>query len=387
MTEGFNTRAVHAGQTPDPTTGSVIPPLYQTTTFAQDGIGKLRNGYEYGRGTNPTRDGLQAQLAALEGGEFAFSFASGLAAEDALIRALLLPGDHIIMGNDVYGGTYRLINRVLSVWGISNAAVDMNDAGVLAAAVAKGGPEGKTKMVWVETPSNPMMKITDIAALAEVAHAAGALLVVDNTFASPYLQNPLALGADVVVHSTTKYIGGHSDASGGAIILSDAEAAEKIGFVQFAVGAVSAPMEAWLTTRGLKTLGVRMDRHCSNAQQIAEWLLTRPEVEKVLYPGLPDHPGHELAAKQMRGFGGMISVQFKGGEAAARKVAESTHLFTLAESLGGIESLMNYPSEMTHASVKGTELAVPENLIRLSVGIEDIADLIADLDQALNTLG
>ncbi|WP_280138648.1 cystathionine gamma-synthase [Arthrobacter alpinus] len=387
MTEGFNTRAVHAGQTPDPTTGSVIPPLYQTTTFAQDGIGKLRNGYEYGRGTNPTRDGLQAQLAALEGGEFAFSFASGLAAEDALIRALLLPGDHIIMGNDVYGGTYRLINRVLSVWGISNAAVDMNDADALAAAVAAGGPEGKTKMVWVETPSNPMMKITDIAALAEVAHAAGALLVVDNTFASPYLQNPLALGADVVVHSTTKYIGGHSDASGGAIILSDAEAAEKIGFVQFAVGAVSAPMEAWLTTRGLKTLGVRMDRHCSNAQQIAEWLLTRPEVEKVLYPGLPDHPGHELAAKQMRGFGGMISVQFKGGEAAARKVAESTHLFTLAESLGGIESLMNYPSEMTHASVKGTELAVPENLIRLSVGIEDIADLIADLDQALNTLG
>lgn len=386
MTEGFNTRAVHAGQTPDPTTGSVIPPLYQTTTFAQDGIGKLRNGYEYGRGTNPTRDALQAQLAALEGGDFAFSFASGLAAEDALIRALLVPGDHIIMGNDVYGGTYRLINRVLSVWGISNTAVDMSDADALPAAVAAGGPGGATKMVWVETPSNPMMKITDIAALAEVAHAAGALLVVDNTFASPYLQNPLALGADIVVHSTTKYIGGHSDASGGAIILSDAEAAEKIGFVQFAVGAVSAPMEAWLTTRGLKTLGVRMDRHCSNAQTIAEWLLTRPEVEKVLYPGLPSHPGHELAAKQMRGFGGMISVQFKGGEASARKVAESTHLFTLAESLGGIESLMNYPSEMTHASVKGTELAVPENLIRLSVGIEDVADLLADLEQALNTL-
>ncbi len=385
-TAGFNTRAVHAGQTPDPNTGSVIPPLYQTTTFAQDGIGKLRNGYEYGRGTNPTRDALQSQLAALEGGDFAFSFASGLAAEDALIRALLVPGDHIIMGDDVYGGTYRLINRVLSVWGISNAAVDMNDGDALASAVAAGGPEGKTKMVWVETPSNPMMKITDIAALAQVAHDAGALLVVDNTFASPYLQNPLALGADVVVHSTTKYIGGHSDASGGAIILSDAEAAEKIGFVQFAVGAVSAPMEAWLTTRGLKTLGVRMDRHSSNAQEIAEWLLTRPEVETVLYPGLPDHPGHELAARQMRGFGGMISVQFKGGEAAARKVAESTHVFTLAESLGGIESLMNYPSEMTHASVKGTELAVPENLIRLSVGIEDVADLIADLEQAISSL-
>lgn len=386
MTEGFNTRAVHAGQTPDPTTGSVIPPLYQTTTFAQDGIGKLRNGYEYGRGTNPTRDALQAQLAALEGGEFAFSFASGLAAEDALIRALLVPGDHIVMGNDVYGGTYRLITRVLSVWGITAAAVDLNDADALAAAVAAGGAGGATKMVWVETPSNPMMKITDIAAVAAVTHDAGALLIVDNTFASPYLQNPLALGADVVVHSTTKYIGGHSDASGGAIILSDAEAAEKIGFVQFAVGAVSAPMEAWLTTRGLKTLGVRMDRHSSNAQTIAEWLVTRPEVERVLYPGLPSHPDHELAARQMRGFGGMISVQFKGGEAAARKVAESTHLFTLAESLGGIESLMNYPSEMTHASVKGTELAVPENLIRLSVGIEDVADLIADLEQAFAAL-
>ncbi|WP_343318488.1 cystathionine gamma-synthase [Arthrobacter sp. TMP15] len=383
---GFNTRAVHAGQTPDPTTGAVIPPLYQTTTFAQDGIGKLRNGYEYGRGTNPTRDALQAQLAALEGGEFAFSFASGLAAEDALIRALLLPGDHIVMGNDVYGGTYRLISRVLSVWGISNSVVDMNDGAALAAAVGAGGPEGATKMIWVETPSNPMMKITDISALAEAAHGVGALLVVDNTFASPYLQNPLSLGADIVVHSTTKYIGGHSDACGGAVILSDAEAAEKIGFVQFAVGAVSAPMEAWLTTRGLKTLGVRMDRHCSNAQAVAEWLSTRPEVERVLYPGLPGHPGHELAARQMRGFGGMISVQFKGGEKAARQVAESTHVFTLAESLGGIESLMNYPSEMTHASVKGTELAVPENLIRLSVGIEDVADLIADLDQALNTL-
>ena len=383
MSEGFNTRAVHAGQTPDPTTGAVIPALYQTTTFAQDGIGQLRNGYEYGRGTNPTRDALQAQLAGVEGGRFAFSFASGLAAEDALIRALLVPGDHIVMGNDVYGGTYRLLNRILSVWGISNAAVDMFDVEALTAAVSAGGPGGKTKMLWVETPSNPMMKITDIAALAEVAHAAGALLVVDNTFASPYLQNPLALGADVVVHSTTKYIGGHSDASGGAIILNDAEAAEKIGFIQFAVGAVSAPMEAWLTTRGLKTLGVRMDRHCSNAQTIAEWLLERPEVERVLYPGLPSHPGHELAARQMRGFGGMISVQFKGGEAAARKVAESTALFTLAESLGGIESLMNYPSEMTHASVKGTELAVPVNLIRLSVGIED---LLADLEQAFAAL-
>ncbi len=386
MSQGFNTRAVHAGQEPDATTGAVVVPLYQTSTFAQDGIGVLRNGYEYGRGTNPTRDSLQAQLAALEGAGHAFSFASGLAAEDALIRAALAPGDHIVLGNDVYGGTYRLINKVLSVWGISNSAVDMSDHDAVRGAVAAGGPNGKTRMIWVETPSNPMMKITDIAALARIARDAGAVLVVDNTFASPYLQNPLALGADVVVHSTTKYIGGHSDASGGAVVLNDAAMAEKIGFVQFAVGAVSAPMEAWLTTRGLKTLGVRMDRHCENAQRIAEWLLTRPEVERVLYPGLPDHPGHELAARQMRKFGGMISVQFAGGEAAARTVAEATRVFTLAESLGGVESLMNYPSQMTHASVKGTDLAVPENLIRLSVGIEDVEDLLADLAQALDRI-
>jgi cystathionine gamma-synthase len=387
MNQGFNTRAIHAGQEPDPTTGAVVPPLYQTSTFAQDGIGKLRNGYEYGRGTNPTRDSLQTQLAALEGGTHAFSFSSGLAGEDALIRALLAPGDNIVMGNDVYGGTYRLINRVLAPWQISSAAVDMADADAVAAAIAAGN----TKMVWVETPSNPMMKITDITAIAELTHAAGAVLVVDNTFASPYLQTPLTLGADIVVHSTTKYIGGHSDASGGAVVLNDDAMAEKIGFIQFAVGAVSAPMEAWLTTRGLKTLGVRMDRHSENAQQIAEWLLTRPEVERVLYPGLPEHPGHELAARQMTKFGGMISVQFKSvggrsGEEVARAVAESTSVFTLAESLGGIESLMNYPSEMTHASVKGTELAVPENLVRLSVGIEDVADLVADLKQALDRL-
>ncbi|WP_019484318.1 cystathionine gamma-synthase [Arthrobacter sp. TB 23] len=379
--QGFNTRAIHAGQTPDPTTGAVIPPLYQTTTFAQDGIGQLRNGYEYGRGTNPTRDSLQTQLAALEGATHGFSFSSGLAAEDSLIRALLAPGDRIVMGNDVYGGTYRLIDRVLAPWGISNAAVDMSDLDAVRAAVGDN-----TRMVWVETPSNPMMKVTDIAAVAKIAHDAGAILVVDNTFATPYLQQPLSFGADVVVHSTTKYIGGHSDASGGAVITSHEEIAEKVGFIQFAVGAVSAPMEAWLTTRGLKTLGVRMDRHSSNARAIAEWLQGRPEVEQVFYPGLPEHPGHDLAAAQMKDFGGMISVSFKGGEAAARKVAESTHVFTLAESLGGIESLMNYPSAMTHASVAGTELAVPENLIRLSVGIEDVADLIADLEQAFTTL-
>ncbi|MHA7294832.1 cystathionine gamma-synthase [Arthrobacter sp. HLT1-21] len=379
--QGFNTRAIHAGQTPDPTTGAVIPPLYQTTTFAQDGIGQLRNGYEYGRGTNPTRDSLQTQLAALEGATHGFSFSSGLAAEDSLIRALLAPGDRIVMGNDVYGGTYRLIDRVLSPWGISNAAVDMSDLDAVRVAVGDN-----TRMVWVETPSNPMMKISDISAIAAIAHDAGAILVVDNTFATPYLQQPLSLGADVVVHSTTKYIGGHSDASGGAVITSNEEIAGKVGFIQFAVGAVSAPMEAWLTTRGLKTLGVRMDRHSQNARAIADWLQGRPEVEQVFYPGLPEHPGHDLAAAQMRDFGGMISVSFKAGEAAARKVAESTHVFTLAESLGGIESLMNYPSAMTHASVAGTELAVPENLIRLSVGIEDVADLIADLDQAFAVL-
>jgi cystathionine gamma-synthase len=380
--QGFNTRAVHAGQTPDPTTGAVIPPLYQTTTFAQDGIGKLRNGYEYGRGTNPTRDALQTQIAALEGGKRAFSFSSGLAAEDALIRAALRPGDHIVLGNDAYGGTYRLIDRVLSQWGITNTAVDMADPAAVQAAIAANN----TKMVWVETPSNPMMKITDIAATAQLAHDAGALLVVDNTFASPYLQQPLTFGADVVVHSTTKYIGGHSDASGGAVVVNDDELAEKIGFVQFAVGAVSAPMEAWLTTRGLKTLGVRMDRHSSNATAIARWLQEQDEVERVYYPGLPEHPGHDLAAAQMKDFGGMISVTFKGGAEAAKKVAESTSVFILAESLGGIESLMNYPSDMTHASVKGTELAVPENLIRLSVGIEDVEDLIGDLEQAISSL-
>ncbi|TKV29411.1 cystathionine gamma-synthase [Arthrobacter sp. NamB2] len=380
--QGFNTRAVHAGQTPDPTTGAVIPPLYQTTTFAQDGIGKLRNGYEYGRGTNPTRNSLQTQLAALEGGKHAFSFSSGLAAEDALIRAALRPGDHIVLGNDAYGGTYRLIDRVLSQWGITNTAVDMADSAAVQAAIAANN----TRMVWVESPSNPMMKITDIAATAQLAHDAGALLVVDNTFASPYLQQPLTFGADVVVHSTTKYIGGHSDASGGAVVVNDDELAEKIGFIQFAAGAVSAPMEAWLTTRGLKTLGVRMDRHSSNAMAIARWLQDQDEVERVYYPGLADHPGHELAAAQMKDFGGMISVTFKDGADAAKKVAESTQVFLLAESLGGIESLINYPSDMTHASVKGTELAVPENLIRLSVGIEDIEDLIGDLEQAISAL-
>ncbi|WP_121867143.1 cystathionine gamma-synthase [Glutamicibacter nicotianae] len=380
--QGANTRFVHAGQEFEPVTGAVVPPLHFSSTYAQDGIGGLRNGYEYGRGTNPTRDSLQAQLAGAEFGNHAFSFSSGLAAEDSLIRAILRPGDHIVLGNDAYGGTFRLIDRVLGAWGIGNTPVDMGDEAALAAAIEKN----KAKLVWVETPSNPMMKITDIAKVAEIAHAAGALLVVDNTFASPFLQQPLTLGADIVVHSTTKYIGGHSDVVGGAVIVKDAELAEKIGFIQFAVGAVSGPMDAFLTTRGLKTLGVRMRTHSENAAQVAQWLRERSEVERVLYPGFEDHPGHEIAKKQMSGFGGMVSVQFNGGESAARKIAESTKLFTLAESLGGIESLMNYPSEMTHASVKGTELAVPVNLLRLSVGIEDPADLIEDLEKAFTNL-
>ena len=381
-TTGFNTRAVHAGQDFEPRTGAVVPPVHFSTTYAQDGIGGLREGYEYGRGTNPTRDSLQQQLAGVENGRHAFSFSSGLAAEDAIIRALTRPGDHIVLGNDAYGGTYRLISRVLGEWGIGNKPVDMSDLDAVRTAV-EANP---TKLVWLETPSNPMMKISDIEAIAKITHDAGALLVVDNTFASPYLQQPLDLGADIVVHSTTKYIGGHSDVVGGAVVANDDGLAEKIGFIQFAVGAVSGPLDAFLTTRGLKTLGVRMDRHSANGQAVAEWLLTRPEVEKVLYPGLPDHPGHDLAKRQMRGFGGMVSVQFTGGEAAARKIAEATRLFTLAESLGGIESLMNYPSEMTHASVKGTELAVPVNLLRLSSGIEDAEDLIADLEQAFAQL-
>ncbi|MEG2577045.1 MAG: cystathionine gamma-synthase [Glutamicibacter sp.] len=380
--QGANTRFVHAGQEFEPVTGAVVPPLHFSSTYAQDGIGGLRNGYEYGRGTNPTRDALQAQLAGAEFGTHAFSFSSGLAAEDSLIRAILRPGDHIVLGNDAYGGTFRLIDRVLGDWGIGNTPVNMADEAALAAAIEKN----QAKLVWVETPSNPMMTITDIAKVAEIAHAAGALLVVDNTFASPFLQQPLTLGADIVVHSTTKYIGGHSDVVGGAVIVKDAQLAEKIGFIQFAVGAVSGPMDAFLTTRGLKTLGVRMRAHSENAAQVAGWLRERSEVERVLYPGFEDHPGHEIAKKQMSGFGGMVSVQFTGGEAAARKIAESTKLFTLAESLGGIESLMNYPSEMTHASVKGTELAVPVNLLRLSVGIEDPADLIEDLDKAFANL-
>jgi cystathionine gamma-synthase len=353
----------------------------------QDGIGGFRNGYEYARGGNPTRTALQALLASLEGGDRAFSFASGLAAEDTLLRAILTPNAHVLMGNDVYGGTHRLVSRVFVPWGASLSTVDMSDLDAVRAAIR---PDA-TKVVWVETPSNPLMKITDIAAVAAIAHEVGAIVVVDNTFATPYLQQPLSLGADVVVHSTTKYLGGHSDVLGGAVILRDAtevggqSLAEKVEFLQFGVGAVSGPMDAWLTIRGIKTLAVRMDRHSSNAATIADKLVGHPKLTAVYYPGLADHPGHELAAAQMSAFGGMISVQLADG-ATARRFAESTRLFQLAESLGGVESLVCYPSEMTHASVRGTELEVPDSVVRLSVGIEDVDDLTADLLVALDAL-
>jgi len=375
----FNTVAIHAGQEFDPTTGAVIPPIYQTSTYVQDGIGGLRGGYEYSRGGNPTRTSLETMLAALEGGKHGLSFASGLAAEDSLLRAVLKPGDHVVLGNDVYGGTHRLINRVHGAWGVRNTTVEMSDLAAVEAAIIPG----ETKILWVETPSNPLMKISDIAALAGIGHRHDVLVVVDNTFASPALQQPLALGADVVVHSTTKYLGGHSDVIGGGLVINDDDLAEKTAFIQFAAGPVSAPLDAWLTVRGIKTLAVRMERHSSNALTIARYLETHPAIERVYYPGLESHPGHELAARQMSAFGGMLSLAFRGGEAAARRFAESMQLFQLAESLGGVESLVNYPSEMTHASVRGTELEVATNIVRLSVGIEDIDDLLADLNQAL----
>ncbi|WP_223694230.1 cystathionine gamma-synthase [Leifsonia poae] len=379
---GFSTRAIHVGQEFDPTTGAIIPPIYQTSTFVQDGVGGLRGGYEYSRGGNPTRTSLETLLASLEGGKRALSFSSGLAAEDALLRAVLQPGDHVVLGNDVYGGTHRLINRVHGAWGVRNTTVDLGDLSAVREALAVDG----TRILWIETPSNPLMKISDVAALAELGHEVGAIVVVDNTFASPALQQPLALGADVVVHSTTKYLGGHSDVVGGAVVIDDDELADKVQFVQFAAGAVSGPMDAWLTTRGIKTLAVRMQRHSANAQAVAERLVGHPAIQAVYYPGLAHHPGHELAARQMSGFGGMLSVALVGGAEAAKAFAEATEVFQLAESLGGVESLIGYPSEMTHASVRGTELEVPDNVIRLSVGIEDAADLIADVEQALEKI-
>ncbi|MFD7086279.1 cystathionine gamma-synthase [Streptomyces sp. NPDC056730] len=374
----FETRAIHAGNTADPLTGAVVPPIYQVSTYKQDGVGGLRGGYEYSRSANPTRTALEENLAALEGGRRGLAFASGLAAEDCLLRTLLAPGDHVVIPNDAYGGTFRLFAKVVSRWGVDFSVADTSDPAAVQAALTP-----RTKAIWVETPSNPLLNITDIAQLAGIARSAGARLVVDNTFASPYLQQPLALGADVVVHSTTKYMGGHSDVVGGALIVDDAELADELAYHQNAMGAVAGPFDAWLVLRGIKTLAVRMDRHSENATRVTEMLTAHPRVSKVLYPGLPEHPGHEVAAKQMKAFGGMISFQVEDGEEAAVAVCDRAKLFTLGESLGGVESLIEHPGRMTHASAAGSALEVPSDLVRLSVGIESADDLLADLQQAL----
>jgi cystathionine gamma-synthase len=392
--DGFETLAIHAGQEADPVTGAVVPPIYQVSTYKQDGVGGLRGGrlsgvgsgpgrwvegYEYSRTANPTRGALEECLAALEGGVRALAFASGMAAEDCLVRTVCRPGDHVLIPHDAYGGTYRLFDKVLAAWGVVCHPVPVSDAEAVSAAAAAYAPA----LIWVETPTNPLLSIADVAALAQVARSYGALLAVDNTFASPYLQQPLALGADVAIHSTTKYLGGHSDVVGGALVAADPALAERLAFTQNAVGSAAGPFDAWLTLRGLKTLGVRMDRHCANAGQVAAMLASHPAVAQVYYPGLSDHPGHEVAAKQMRGFGGMVSLRHAGGEDAAVAMCGRTRLFTLGESLGGVESLIEHPARMTHASVAGSPLEVRPDLVRLSVGIETIDDLIEDLRAAL----
>ncbi len=380
------TVALHAGQEPDERTGAVVPPIYQVSTYAQDGVGGLRNGYEYSRSGNPTRDALQECLAALEdpvgaaaGTTKGMAFASGLAAEDTLMRTVLSPGAHAVIPDDAYGGTFRLFSRVLGRWGVEYTPARLTDLAAVEAAIQPG----RTSMIWIETPTNPLLRVADIAAIAELAHANNAILVVDNTFASPYLQQPLLLGADVVVHSTTKYLGGHSDVIGGALIARDPELAEQLAYHQNAMGAVAAPLDSWLVLRGAKTLAVHMDRHCANAKVIVDMLSSHSAVSEVLYPGLEGHDGHHVAVKQMRDFGGMISFRVNGSEQKALDVCAATQLFTLGESLGGVESLIEHPARMTHASVAGSALEVPSDLIRLSVGIEHVDDLVADLQQAL----
>jgi cystathionine gamma-synthase len=382
----LETVALHAGQEPDALTGAVVPPIYQVSTYAQDGVGGLRGGYEYSRSANPTRDALQACLAALEdpvgaaaGTTSGMAFASGLAAEDTLLRTVCAPGDHVVIPDDAYGGTFRLFAKVLERWGLGYTPARLTDVEAVAAAVVPG----RTKVVWVETPTNPLLRVADIAALAEVAHSAGAILVVDNTFASPYLQQPLLLGADVVVHSTTKYLGGHSDVIGGALVARDPELAERLAYHQNAMGAVAGPFDSWLVLRGAKTLAVRMDRHCANAKSVVDVLREHPKVVEVLYPGLEGHDGHHVAVKQMRDFGGMVSFRVAGGEAAAVEVCNRARLFTLGESLGGVESLIEHPGRMTHASAAGSPLEVPSDLVRISVGLEHVDDLVGDLVQAL----
>ncbi|MEU5843454.1 cystathionine gamma-synthase [Rhodococcus sp. NPDC047139] len=375
---GFATRAIHAGYEPDPQTGAVNVPIYASSTFAQDGVGEMRNGFEYARTGNPTRRPLEANLAALENGTYGRAFGSGMAATDCLLRSVLRPGDHLVIPNDAYGGTFRLIDKVFTQWGIEYTPAAINDADEVRAAVRPN-----TKLVWVETPTNPLLNIGDISALADIAHSGGAKLVVDNTFASPYLQQPLGFGADVVLHSTTKYIGGHSDVVGGALVTNDEELDTAFAFLQNGAGAVPGPFDAFLTLRGIKTLAVRMEKHSDNAEKLVDFLSGHPSVTKVLYPGLESHPGHEYATKQMRRFGGMISLRLAGGRQAALDFCKRTEIFTLAESLGGVESLIEHPGAMTHASTAGSLLEVPEDLVRLSVGIEDAADLLADVEQAL----
>jgi cystathionine gamma-synthase len=374
---GFETKAIHEGQEPDPTTGAVVVPIYQTSTYQQDAVGEHK-GYEYSRSGNPTRTALETCLAALEDGGRGLAFASGLAAEDTILRTLLKPGDHVVIPDDAYGGTYRLFAQVLERWGIRHTPAALGDLDAARAAVT---PE--TKLIWCETPTNPLLGIADIAGLATIAHDARAQLVVDNTFASPYLQQPLALGADVVVHSTTKYLGGHSDVVGGALVVQDAGLGEELAYHQNAMGSIAGPFDSWLTLRGVKTLGVRMDRHCENAEAVAELLAGHKAVAEVLYPGLPTHRGHDLATKQMKAYGGMVSFRLRDGEAKALEVCGRTQVFTLGESLGGVESLIEHPGRMTHASVAGSQLEVPADLVRLSVGIESVDDLLADLERAL----
>ncbi len=378
----FETQAVHVGSAPDPATGSVIPPIYQTSTFAQEEVGRHK-GYEYARTGNPTRASLEACLAALEGiapqgPGGALCFGSGMAATTTVLQTLG-PGDHLILSSDVYGGTYRVVARLFAEWGLGYDLVDLTDLDALKQAL-----RADTRLVWVETPTNPLLRVVDVAGVAELAHAAGARCVVDNTFATPFLQRPLELGADVVIHSTTKYLGGHSDVVGGALVTGDERLFERARFLQNAVGAVPGPFDCWLTLRGIKTLPLRMRAHCHNAQRVAMFLAEHPEVAEVCYPGLPGDPGHELAARQMRGYGGMVSFRPAGGPATARRLAAHTRVFTLAESLGGIESLIEVPGAMTHLSVAGTGAEVPADLIRLSVGIEHPDDLVADLQQALD---
>jgi cystathionine gamma-synthase len=376
---GFETLAIHAGQEAEAATGSVVPPIYATATYKQDGVGGLRGGYEYSRTANPTRKALEDCLAALEQGRRGFAFASGMAAEDTLLRTITSPGDHVVIPDDAYGGTYRLFSKVYERWGLAYTPAKVGEIEAVRAAVRPG----TTTVIWVETPTNPMLGIADIAALAQLAHDVGAMLVVDNTFATPYLQQPLLLGADVVVHSTTKYIDGHSDVIGGALVVAADELGDRLAFHQNALGGIAGPFDAWLTLRGVRTLGVRMDRHCRNAELVAQMLVRHDKVAAVHYPGLPEHPGHDVAVKQMRAFGGIVSFGHRDGEDAALEVCNRARLFTLAESLGGVESLIEHPGRMTHASAVGSRLEVPGDLVRLSVGIETIEDLLSDLEQAL----